>query len=197
MADGAPTPESPLASHPVRESHRPASHPTGVLSRLRHNERGTAVVEFALVSIPLFLLVLGIVDFGRALDYYNNLTQLAGQGARAAVVDRNPDGSGPPSATSIQNQLATKYTTSPELRSPSNHIIVCITAAPSKVGDPVTIKASYTFHFIPFIGNAAGALTINLTASSTERAEVTPVDSNGNLTLGYTANVDQNGQPCS
>jgi hypothetical protein len=40
-------------------------------------------------------------------------------------------------------------------------------------------------------------LTLNLTASSTERAEVTPVDTNGNLKLGYAANVDQNGQACS
>ena len=167
------------------------------MSRLRRNERGTAVVEFALVSIPLFLLVLGIVDFGRALDYYNNLTQLAGQGARAASVDRNPDGTGPPTATSIQSQLATKYTSSPELKSPSNHIIVCITTAPAKVGDPVTIQTTYTFHFIPFIGNAASSLTLKLKASSTQRAEAVPVNSSGVVTLGYAKNVDQNNQACS
>jgi Flp pilus assembly protein TadG len=167
------------------------------LSRLSRSERGTAVVEFALVSVPLFLLVLGIVDFGRALNYYNNLTQLAGQGARAAAVDRNPDGTGPPTATSIQSQLATKYTSSPELRSPSNHIIVCITTVPAKVGDPVTVKTSYAFHFIPFIGNTAGFLTLQLTASSTHRAEAVPVNTSGVVTLGYAGLVDQNGQACS
>ena len=110
------------------------------MSRRARTERGTAVVEFALVSIPLFLLILGIVDFGRALDYYNNLTQLAAQGARSAAVDRNPDGTGPPTATSIQSQLATKYTSSPELRLATNHIIVCFTTVPAKVGDPVTVS---------------------------------------------------------
>jgi hypothetical protein len=168
-----------------------------ILARLRGEERGTAVVEFALVSIPLFLLVFGIVDFGRALNYYNNLTQLAGQGARAAAVARNPDGTGPPTATSIQSQLATTYTGSPELKKPSNHLIVCITLAPAKVGDPVTVQTTYNFHFIPFIGKAAGVLNMQLKATSTQRAEVTPVDNNGNLALGYVANRDQNNQACS
>jgi Flp pilus assembly protein TadG len=149
------------------------------------------------VSIPLFLLVFGIVDFGRALNYYNNLTQLAGQGARAAAVARNPDGTGPPTAISIQTQLATTYTSSPELKKPSNHLIVCITKAPLKVGDPVTVQTTYTFHFIPFIGKAASALTLTLKASSTQRAEVVPVDANGNVALGYVANLDQTNQACS
>ena len=155
------------------------------------------MVEFALVSIPLFLLVFGIVDFGRALNYYNNLTQLAGQGVRAAAVDRNPDGTGPPTATSIQSQLATKYTSSAELRAASNHIIVCFTTVPSNVGDPITVKTSYAFHFIPFIGNTAGFLTLRLVATSTHRAEAVPVDTSGNVQLGYAANVDQNGAACS
>jgi hypothetical protein len=61
----------------------------------------------------------------------------------------------------------------------------------------VTVKASYTFHFIPFIGNAASFLTLHLTASSTHRAEAVPVDTNGNVTLGYAGLVDQNGITCS
>jgi Flp pilus assembly protein TadG len=196
MVDRAPTPKALPASRSVGGPGR-LFRGAKLLSRLRPNERGTAVVEFALVSVPLFLLVLGIVDFGRALNYNNNLTQLAGQGARAAAVDRNPDGTGPPTATSIQSQLATKYTSSPELRASGNHIIVCITTVPTKVGDPVTIQTTYTFHFVPFIGNAAGALTLKLKASSTERAEAVPVDTNGVVTLGYQKFVDQNGQACS
>jgi Flp pilus assembly protein TadG len=52
-------------------------------------ERGTALVEFALIAPILFLFLFGIIEFGRALNYYNDLTQLAGQGARAAIVSRN------------------------------------------------------------------------------------------------------------
>jgi Flp pilus assembly protein TadG len=195
MVNGAPTLEAPATvTHPVREPHRLAMWCRALARRIRQ-ESGTAVVEFALVSIPLFLIVFGIVDFGRALNYYNNLTQLAGQGARAAAVDRNPDGTGPPTATSIQQQLATNYTGSPELKDPANHLFVCIKDVPTQVGDPVTVQATYTFHFIPFIGDAAGVPTLQLKATSTQRAEVTPVDTNGNLTLGYAAG-DQNGLAC-
>jgi Flp pilus assembly protein TadG len=158
--------------------------------RLLHNERGTAVVEFALVAPLLFLLVFGIVNFGRALDYYNQMTQLAAQGARAAAVDQNPDGSGPPTASSIQSQLATTYTGQPELK---NGEVICITQAPSAVGQPVTVKASFVFNFAPF-GVAAG---LHLVATSTQRAEVVPLDSNNNPNLGYAVNRDQNGAACS
>src|SRR5690349_9141530 len=79
------------------------------LRALRRDQCGTAVVEFALVAPILFLLVFGILDFGRALNYYNQMTQLAGQGARAAAVDNNPDGTGPASGKSIQNQLVNSY----------------------------------------------------------------------------------------
>jgi Flp pilus assembly protein TadG len=150
--------------------------------RLAGSERGTAVVEFALITPILFALVLGIINFGRALDYYNQLTQLASQGARAAAVDRNPDGSGPPTANSIQSQLVNQYTTQPELKS-GEHI--CITRTPSSVGDAVTVTASFSFSLWP-----TGVIPIpkpRLTTSSTERAEVVPLDASGNVNLGYSA----------
>jgi Flp pilus assembly protein TadG len=125
--------------------------------RLLRSERGTAVVEFALVAPILFLLVFGILDFGRALNYYNDLTQLAGQGARAAAVDRNPDGTAIGQATgtvddtdcgsklnSIQCQLAKFYPTTGELKS---GIHVCIPSAPAAIGDPVTVHVTYQFNF--------------------------------------------------
>src|SRR5262249_25698707 len=65
------------------------SRPRGRFGVLRRDEGGTALVEFALIAPLLFLLIFGIIDFGRALNYYNELTQLAGQGARAAAVNRN------------------------------------------------------------------------------------------------------------
>src|SRR5437588_393281 len=145
--------------------------PRRSLRALRRDQRGTALVEFALIAPLLFLLIFGIVDFGRALDYYNQLTQLAGQGARAASVNRNPDGS--PLSTSnqfsIQQQLATTYTTQPELQ---RGIIVCITHVPTSSEPYVTVRTSYTFKFIPLVGVAAKALGgLNLNSTQTERAE--------------------------
>jgi Flp pilus assembly protein TadG len=168
---------------------RPTGPPRRIVGRRRfggrpRSERGTAVVEFALIAPLLFLLIFGIIDFGRALDYYNQMTQLAGQGARAAAVNRNPDGTPLSNSNlfSIQQQLATTYTKQPEIRNSSNYF-VCITQKASVPGDPVTVKASYKFNFVPLVGafvNAVGSLT--LTATETQRSEVAPVDTNGNPT---------------
>lgn len=157
--------------------------PVGRLPRPRafsrtvsRDQRGTAVVEFALIAPILFLLVFGILDFGRALNYYNQLTQLAGQGARAAIVNNNPDGTGPASGKSIQDQLVNNYATG----GIKNGVQVCITngSAPA-AGQPVTVQATYKFTFLPLIGAAVGSPTITLTATQSERQEATPTYSVG------------------
>lgn len=146
------------------------------LRALRHDQRGTAVVEFALVAPILFLLVFGILDFGRALNYYNQLTQLSGQGARAAVVSNNPDGSAA-SGLSIQNMLATQFATG----GLQNGIKVCISngttgsASPGNEptpGQAVKVQTTYTFNFLPLIGAAVGGGSVVLTATQSERQEI-------------------------
>jgi Flp pilus assembly protein TadG len=156
-------------------------------------------VEFALIAPVLFLLVFGVIDFARALNYYNNLTQIAGQGARAAAVNRNPDGTAVGSASldgncpaqstpakTIQCQLVKSYT-SPELRS---RVDVCIpTPLPATTGDPVTVRATYSFKFIPLVH----AVAIRLAATSTERSEAPqPTYASGDYTVGGPA-----GDACS
>jgi Flp pilus assembly protein TadG len=163
--------------------------------RFLRSERGTAVVEFALVAPILFLLVFGILDFGRALNYYNDLTQLAGQGARAAIVDRNPDGTavGASSGTvddadchdkqySIQCQLANFYPTTDELK---RGITVCIPSSPTTIGDPVTVHTSFRFNFTDGL---FGFTNITLSATQTERAEAIPAND---------ISGDQKGASCS
>lgn len=171
--------------------------PRGPFGALRREQRGTALVEFALIAPLLFLLLFGIVDFGRALNYYNQITQLAGQGARAAAVNRNPDGTALSSSNlySIQQQLVQKYTAQPELH---RGIYACITHVPSGPGDYVTVRVSYDFHFLPLISAAAHALggNLNLVATETERAETAAVDTNGNPTYAL-GNQNGNMTGCS
>ncbi|MBC8116836.1 MAG: pilus assembly protein [Candidatus Saccharimonas sp.] len=57
------------------------------IRRNKHARRGAAMVEMALV-LPLFLmLVLGIIEFGRAMMVANLVTNAAREGARMAVLD--------------------------------------------------------------------------------------------------------------
>ena len=161
--------------------------------RFLGSERGTALVEFALIAPILFLFLFGIIEFGRALNYYNDLTQLAGQGARAAIVSRNPDGSAVGtsnadcSATnqSIQCQIAKTYPTDNELK---DGISVCLgtlqsdnsistTSTPS-AGDPVTVRTEMTYHFLT---SFFGFGTIKLSSTQTERLEAPRTWGAGNV----------------
>ena len=53
-------------------------------------ESGQAMVEFALILIPLLILVVGIIQFGIGLNYWLDLNRLSNQGARWAVVNAYP-----------------------------------------------------------------------------------------------------------
>jgi hypothetical protein len=52
--------------------------------------RGQAMTEFALLAPLLFFVLLGIVDFGKALFVRNELTNAAREGARVAILQSNP-----------------------------------------------------------------------------------------------------------
>ena len=49
-------------------------------------QRGTAAVEFALIAIVFFTLLLGIIEFGRVLYVWNSVQEVTRHAAREAVV---------------------------------------------------------------------------------------------------------------
>lgn len=59
-------------------------------ARSHETQRSQALIEFALISPVLLLLVFGIIDIGRAVFYYDTLTHAAREGARAAVAASSP-----------------------------------------------------------------------------------------------------------
>ena len=140
--------------------------PRGRFAALRHDQRGQALVEFALVLPILLLLVIGIFDFGQALNYYNQESQLVGQGARAAAVNRCPDGTSivTPPGTCVQTQLAETYA---QGALKNNPVCIFLPNGPG-AGQPVTVTTTYPFTFLGFIGLG----TIHISTSQTERQEI-------------------------
>ena len=57
----------------------------------RERTRGQSLVEFALVLPILLILLLGILDFGRAIFAYNSVSNGARSGARVAIVNQDID----------------------------------------------------------------------------------------------------------
>lgn len=52
----------------------------------RRSQRGVAAVEFALVAGVFFMLLIGIMEMGRIMFYWNTATEATRLGARLAVV---------------------------------------------------------------------------------------------------------------
>jgi len=57
-----------------------------ILHPSRKRQRGAAAVEFALVAIVFFMLLIGIVEMGRVLFTWNATAEATRYGARVAVV---------------------------------------------------------------------------------------------------------------
>jgi len=52
----------------------------------RSGEQGTTMAEFALISAVFFMIIFGIIEFGRLFYTHNALTDAARRGARYAVL---------------------------------------------------------------------------------------------------------------
>ncbi len=150
------------------------------------DEAGVALVEFALVLPILLLLVLGMMDFGKAFNYWIDETHLANVGARWAVVNKNPG----PEATlqdSIQQQADTEELRAGGTESIPTRVQVCLTFEDvdgdglTEVGDAVKGAVSVEYHWLPFLtqylGDAAEDITTTtVTASATMRLEAVPTN---------------------
>ena len=59
---------------------------TSSLSKLPNKSAGAAIVEFAIVAAVFFTILIGIMEAGRMLFYWNTATELTRMGARVAAV---------------------------------------------------------------------------------------------------------------
>jgi hypothetical protein len=156
------------------------------LLHLRRSEDGQAIVELALVLPILLILLLGIIDFGRAISYWNDENSLANVAARYAAVGvisdtSSPCASSPPVVlvTYIQCEAGQYAGT---LKPPNgisaggsgivNGISVCVDPLGSDaVGTPVTVRVSATYDTLPFLSGVGVNPTLNLTGTATMRVE--------------------------
>lgn len=62
-------------------------HFMGNVNTLRSGRHGASVVEFAIVAPIFFLVVLGIIEFGRMAMVQQIITNAAREGARVGILD--------------------------------------------------------------------------------------------------------------
>ncbi len=122
--------------------------------RFRRAEEGQALVEFALIMPFLLLFLVGIVEFGRAWNLHQVLTDAAREGARKAVVHD-------PTITLDSVNNAVKYAIATAGANPNNATIT-VTGLNDATGDPATVEIAMPYRFIFF-----GALKQWTTGEST------------------------------
>ena len=146
---------------------------------------GAVLVEFALVLVPLLLIIFGFLQFGIALNAKINSTHLTAEGARYIAVNQNPGLTATP-ATSMQdyirNRADTEYLKSAKVcvEYPTNPA----TTTSGKVGDPVRVTMDHSYSILPLIGDrlVPQITSLNVKGETTMRLEALPTKIAGGCT---------------
>jgi Flp pilus assembly protein TadG len=100
---------------------------------VERDDRGVAMVEFALVAIPLIGLLLGVIEFGWSFNQQQDVRYGAREGARVAAVSNINGTNTAPTAQQIDDVVCARMDSS----SPQMH--VSLVATPSVSGSTPTV----------------------------------------------------------
>ncbi|WP_395398339.1 TadE/TadG family type IV pilus assembly protein [Arthrobacter sp. UC242_113] len=106
----------------------------------RGSDRGAVAVEFALLAPVLIMLLLGIMEFGRAYNTQITLSNAAREGARVMAID-NKQADAEAAATRASaglGPLTMKFSTYPTASTPAN----------CSSGSQVTLVVTYSLNTI-------------------------------------------------
>jgi Flp pilus assembly protein TadG len=116
--------------------------------RSRRDERGAALLEFALV-MPVFVFILyALIAFGMAVSTKHNITNAASEGARAAI--------GAPDYTTAKSQATSRVTT--VLGAANGRYTVTMPASATACGTHSCIEVTVTWDYAghPVVPSAPG-----------------------------------------
>jgi Flp pilus assembly protein TadG len=158
------------------------------LMRRLAGERGQSMVEFAIVLPVLLMIIVGILSFGRYMNYASQQTQLAETAARYAALDQDPGGA---SSQSLQTYVQAQATGelqagSSSVTSPAHVYLYTnpIGQTPT-AGTPVVACVVSTVSFLSALG--MGSVTsAQISEQVTMRVEQAQTTQSGTLTTGWT-----------
>jgi len=139
-----------------------------ILRSDRRRERGTSVVEMAIVLPLLLTLVFAIGEFGIMFTQWQTLTNAAREGARTGVVFR---GTGCVPATVDAEIQAAVQTYMANTGVATASIATSSTGACTGSGTPLVVNAQVPYSFNALPGLAGVGSNVTLSATSTMRNE--------------------------
>jgi Flp pilus assembly protein TadG len=141
---------------------------TRTLTRFAKRDDGQALVEFALIMPFLLLFLVGIVEFGRAWNEHEVLTDATREGARQAAIY---DLAGTVTVDSINNVI--KRVLSSNGMAPDSASIT-LTNWNGASNSPLTVQVQYPYQFLffgPLANWATGQSRVVLSSTFTMRNE--------------------------
>lgn len=124
--------------------------------------RGVAVVEFAVVAPLFFLLILGLIEFGRMVMVQQVITNASREGARRAIIQG--------ATTDDVVAVVQNYLVGGGVRSAT----VAVSPDPidsAGYGDPVTVTVTVPFREVSWLPTPMFLGTVQLRAVTTMRRE--------------------------
>ena len=125
--------------------------------------RGAAVVEFAIVVPIFFLMVFGMIEFGRMVMVHQLLAGAAREGARQAIVNGATAGD--------VEQTVRDYLTSTSVDGQAASVSVTPDPATASTGEAVTIETGIEFEKVSWLPAPFFLQDLTLNAASTMRHE--------------------------
>ncbi len=121
-------------------------------------ERGQALVEFSLVSVLLFILVFGIIDFGIGLHSWITVTNAAREGARIGAVHATEA----EIITQVEDVAANLDMTD---------VTITVTNAEGASGEALTVKVDYKYDLITPLASLLSLASFDISSTSEMRLE--------------------------
>jgi len=128
----------------------------------RRNRRGAALVEFAVVAPVMFVMVFGMIEYGRMVMVQQVLVNSAREGARVGVLDGSTTAN---VETAVDNYLTAAFI---------NGATVAVTPNPPSsagFGQPVSVTVSVPFNQVSWLATPIFLQGRSLSATSTMRRE--------------------------
>ena len=110
----------------------------------RRNRRAAAAVEFALIAPVFFLLIFGMIEYGRMVMIQQVITNASREGARQAVLDG--------ASTAQIDTLVRDYLTAGQV--PSAGAVITVGPDPptdAEFGDPITVTVAIPFDEVSWL----------------------------------------------
>ena len=113
----------------------------------RRDERGAAVVEFALILPILVMFVFGIVEFGRAYSARIQLTAAVREGARAGALGGDVEAATRAGAPGLKGEIKVFYTPTSGSECSGAGPATTLGSSTSTTIATATVRATYEFPY--------------------------------------------------